>query len=562
MLRARYRKIVVFFVRILTSLLLWDYLLPRLGLRALSERTRPGRLSKISRAFRNLAVQMGGVLIKVGQFLSARVDVLPEEITSELAGLQDEVPPENVSDIIRLAEAELGAPLSELFAAFDEIPLAAASLGQVHRAKLRASPNGGPEEDFIQATGTRDVVLKVQRPKIERIIATDLAALRTVSGWLNRFPPIRRRADIPGLLKEFARVLYEEIDYVAEGQNVETFAAHFRSRPGVRVPAVFWAYTTRCVLTLEDVYAIKITDYEQLAAAGIERADVAKRLFDTYMQQIFIDGFVHADPHPGNLFVQPGEEVLEDGVRWRLTFVDFGMTAQVSPELRSGLRELAIALATQDAKRLIQAYQMMGVLLPTADLELLERAESEVFKRVWGRSMAELRDISMQEIRAYSQEFRELLYDLPFQVPQNMIFLGRTVAILSGMCTGLDPNFNFWENIIPYARRFVAEEAVAGWDRWLEELFRFAETLFRFPGRVDTMLSRMERGDLAVRVPEIQRQIRGLESALRRLIGALIFAALLISGVQVMLAGQNLLGGLFLAGAFLALAWIVLTRGG
>ena len=159
---------------------------------------------------------------------------------------------------------------------------------------------------------TYPVVVKVQRPNIEKIIATDLAAIRTVGGWIKRYPPIRKRANIPGLITEFTRVLYEEIDYLAEGKNAEIFAANFSNDPGVLVPKVIWTHTTKRVLTLEDVRAIKITDYDEITAAGISRSEVAGRLLNTYLKQIFEDGFFHADPHPGNLFVKPLDKT-DDG---------------------------------------------------------------------------------------------------------------------------------------------------------------------------------------------------------------------------------------------------------
>jgi len=199
---SRYRRIVFFFARVVASLIFWELVLPRVGLRGWSKRTRSERLRRIAVRFRALAIQMGGVLIKVGQFLSSRLDVMPEEITSELADLQDEVPPEKFADIRRVAEAELGAPLGERFAEFDERPLAAASLGQAHRARLHPQTFGVSENPEGLT-----VVVKVQRLNIELLIATDLAALRTVGNWLRRYPPIRRRADVPALLAEFTRTL-------------------------------------------------------------------------------------------------------------------------------------------------------------------------------------------------------------------------------------------------------------------------------------------------------------------------------------------------------------------
>ncbi len=374
LLRARYRRILFFFGRIIASLIFWEIVLPKIGLRGLSRRNRASRLRSIAVRFRALAIQMGGVLIKVGQFLSTRLDVLPPEVTEELSGLQDEVPPVDFEEIRRHAELELGAPLSEKYAFFDETPLAAASLGQVHRAQLYprdALANG--------AASIVNVVVKVQRPHIEALIDTDLMALRQVARFINRYQPIRKRADVPALTEEFATSIHQEIDYLAEGQNAETFAANFAGHADVRIPRVVWSHTTRCLLTLEDVFAIKITDYAAIGAAGIDRAAVASRLFEVYLQQIFEDGFFHADPHPGNLFVSPLPE-QGDGTGWQLTFVDFGMVGHVAPELRDGLRETVIAVGTRDTSRLIKAYQLMGVLLPGARSQADRKSRAARFR--------------------------------------------------------------------------------------------------------------------------------------------------------------------------------------
>jgi predicted unusual protein kinase regulating ubiquinone biosynthesis (AarF/ABC1/UbiB family) len=462
------------------------------------------------------------------------------------------VPAEDFADIRRVAEAELGAPLSERFASFDATPLAAASLGQVHRAQLHPKDIGEGQK--------AEVVVKIQRPNIETIIATDLAALRTIGGWLQRYRPIRQRADVPALLNEFSRTLYDEIDYLAEGRNAETFAANFRNRPEVSIPYVVWSHTTRRVLTLEDVFAIKITDYAAITTAGIDRILVARRLFDIYLQQIFEDNFFHADPHPGNLFVTPLSGSDDDGARWRLTFVDFGMVGRIPPNLRDGLRELIIGVGSKDSDRLVNSYQMLGVLLPHADIAKLKQAEAMAFDRFWGKTIDELRQTTFEEMHEFAKEFRDLVYDMPFQIPQNLIFLGRAVAILSGMCIGLDPQFNLWERLAPFAQKLIAEETGGrNLEFWLGELVSLVQAMLVIPKRMDSLFSKIDKGEVAVRVPKIETYIYRLESAMRQMVGALIFIALLLGGVQLYLAGEKLFGEVLLAGSALVLIWILLA---
>jgi predicted unusual protein kinase regulating ubiquinone biosynthesis (AarF/ABC1/UbiB family) len=358
---------------------------------------------------------------------------------------------------------------------------------------------------------------------------------------------------VPALLGEFDRTLHEELDYLAEGRNAETFAANFQGRPGVRIPRVAWPYTARRVLTLEDVTAIKITDYDTITAAGVDRAAVAQRLFETYLQQIFEDGFFHADPHPGNLFVQPNPEG-----DWCLTFIDFGMVGHVAPNVEEGLREGLIALGTRSASRLVQAYQLLDMLLPHANLELIERAESRMMEEVWGKSMAELREIDPAEMHAVAKEFSELFYDLPFQIPQNLIMLGRTIAILSGMCTGLDPDFNLWEGLAPYAQKMLGGEQGRGAALWAE-VKRVGSSLLALPTRFNAVLGQIERGDLAVRMPQLTDHLRRIEATGRRLVGAIVFAALCLAGSQFYAYGQETFGIALLVGAGLALAYVLFS---
>ncbi len=546
-LRARYWRIIFFFGGVTLGFIFWEIFLPRIGLKGWSRSSRSRRYTLIAGQFRTLAIKMGGLMIKVGQFLSARLDVLPPEITDELAGLQDEVPAENFAAIRAQAETELGAPLNEKFLWVDETPLAAASLGQVHRARLH------PTEASLQ--GFNEVVFKVQRPHIEQIVDVDLAALRRVGGWLQKYKPISDRADVRSLVEEFANTTREEIDYLAEGRNAETFNTNFKDNPHVHVPKVVWNISTRRVLTLENVFAIKLGDYEAITAAGIERADVARLLLDTYMQQIFEDGFFHADPHPGNLFVTPLEGIRLDGKRdWKLTFIDFGMVGRMPDGLRSGLREAVVAIGTQDAARLVQSYKTLGVLLPGADLKLIEMAGAQLFDRFWGKSMSELRKIDHAEMMKFGLQFRELMYNMPFQLPQNLLMLGRTVAILSGMCTGLHPDFNLWTSIAPYATKLVTDEGGSNWQTWLDEAGKIFQVLIGLPGRTDRVLTVLERGDLNVQTPQLNRQVMYLEGTLNRLFGGIIFTAMLIGGA-ILFSSNELYGKVLMSASALPLVW-------
>jgi predicted unusual protein kinase regulating ubiquinone biosynthesis (AarF/ABC1/UbiB family) len=543
-LRLRHARVLLFFAQTTASVAWWEIVLRHIGLRALSRRTAEKRYRRAAIGFRSLATELGGVWIKVGQFLSSRVDVLPASIIGELAGLQDEVAPETFEAMRAVVEADLGAPLAERFAWFKPEPLASASLGQVHRAQLQEG---------------QAVVVKVQRPNIHALIQVDLAALKTVVGWLKHYRPIRRRADLDALLAEFSRTLWEEVDYLAEAENARRFGQMFADDPEVRIPTVYASHTTRRVLTLEDVYFIKITDYAAVEAAGVDRAEAADRLFRTYLRQIFVEGFFHADPHPGNLFV----EALGEG-RWRLVFVDFGMVGRLSPEVKQGLRDLAVAVGGRDLGRLTKAYQELGVLLPGADLERIRQAETALFDRLWGKSMRELVSLHPSEMRQFTRQFQDLLYEMPFQVPNDLIFLGRCVAILSGMCTGLNPDFNLFAGLAPFAQELVAEEGGDWLDTLLQWLTEQGGTLVSLPGRVSSTLARLERGDLVVTAraaPELERDLRSLSRSANRLVAAVVFAALLLAGTLLILNGDRLMGGIGLGLAFLALGWMLLGLG-
>jgi predicted unusual protein kinase regulating ubiquinone biosynthesis (AarF/ABC1/UbiB family) len=539
----RFARVLIYFALLILNVLWWDVILGKIGMGTLARRTSPGRYKRWANRFVRLATRLGGIWIKVGQFLSARVDVLPQSVTAELSRLQDEVPAESFSDMYAVIRAEFGDEVDDNFAWFDEEPLASASLGQVHRARL-------PEGD--------DVVVKVQRPGIDQLIRIDLDALRVVSGWLKHFKPIARRADLDALYAEFSRTIWEEIDYLAEADNARRFKAMFAEDARIRIPGVYKKQTTKRVLTLEDVFFVKITDYEAIKAVGVDPSQVAERLFGTYLRQIFIEGFFHADPHPGNLFVEP----LDDG-NWKLVFVDFGMVGNLKPEAKKGLRELAIGVATKDAHRLVDAYQLLDMLLPSANLDRIRQAEAAVFERYWGKSMRELATMDIKEMHQFARDYRDILYEMPFQIPSDLIFLGRCLAILSGICTGLDPDFNLFENLSPFAKDLLTEERediIRLILDWIEQQARIIAAL---PKRVDSILEKIESGELVITArptAELDRRLQGLTAGINHLVSAVMFAALLVTGALLYLSGEQIIGAGLMGLSIITLWWVLIRQ--
>jgi len=541
--RRRYWRIVWFFARTILSLLLWEAFLPRLPGGRLVRLGAPGRRRRLAARFRSMAVEMGGVLIKLGQFLSARADVLPPEVTEELSGLQDEVPPDPFPPIRQMIEEELGAPLPQLFEEFQERTEIGASLGQVYQAHL---PGGEP------------VMVKVQRPQIEELVATDLAALRQAVGWLKRYRPLASRADLDALLDEFSRTLYEELDYIAEGHNAERFAENFAGNPKVRIPLPHWSHTTKRVLTLERVGGIKITEYEALTEAGIDRGDVAQCLFETYIQQVFLDGFFHADPHPGNIFVHPLGDPPPKGDlsrEFQLVFVDFGMVGHITPYAKGQMRESVIGFATRDVSRMVHSWDELGFFLPGTDLRPIEAAASKVFARLYGLSMKELAEIDYRQFSDLMIEFRDLIFQMPLQLPQDFIFMGRMLGILSGLATGLDPDFNIFASAEPVAREFLAAEEGEWAERLLNELQSMGALLWRLPRLTEETMLTLSRGGLEVRITqsqELERLVGRLERGMDRLLRGVVLAGLVLTGALLLTGGQEKL-----AWAFLALAGLI-----
>jgi predicted unusual protein kinase regulating ubiquinone biosynthesis (AarF/ABC1/UbiB family) len=538
----RIRRLRRFFVILTLKTFWWDVICNQALLRGMRPRAEL-RWTALARQFAALAAELGGVLIKLGQFLSTRVDILPPEVTRELAGLQDRIDPEPFDAIDAFLARQFGRPVAEVFAAFEERPLGAASLAQAHRARL---PGGEP------------VVVKVLRPHIHSIVEADLAVLDHVVRRLVWIKAIRERLDLKQLIREFTTTTRLELDLLLEKTQLQQFGEDFDQRSEIHIPKVFDDFCLPAVLTLEDVAYIKITDIDGMRACGIDPARVADVLYDAYMYQIFITHRVHVDPHPGNLFVRPlptGREreqgieailpgecaPLAEGRDFQLVFIDFGMTAQVSERLKAAMRMGAIGVGTQDARKIVQALIMAGTLRPGADLRRLEEAHQEWLQKIWGLRLGSLNETARREVSYFLREYRDLLRHTPFQVQADMLYIGRAVGLLAGLATAIDPEFDPWSKTLVYARRFAKEEISEDWQGWWEELYMLGKSVWQIPGELEQVLSRAKQGALAVQVslsPQTRRAIHRIDSSVRRFAWMIIAAALLVSGVNLYIAGK------------------------
>lgn len=516
----RYRRLRWFVARTFVHALFWDVLLALPGLRAFRRPATP-RWREIARRYRDLATEMGGFLIKLGQFVSVRVDLLPAEVTRELAGLQDDVAPGPIGPIAAMIEEDLGRPLAELFASFEPVPVGAASLAQVHRARL---PGGEP------------VVVKVLRPGIEVSVETDLAAVRLALRLLRVSKKIRRRVDLERVGDEIERTTRRELDLLTEGKNAERFAENFRDDPRVEVPAVHWARSRRRVLTLQDVGYLKIGDREALVGAGVDPREVARTVYRIYLQQVFVHAFVHADPHPGNLFVHALPKAADDeggggASGFRIAFVDFGMVADIPEHLRDALRDYAIGIGTRDAARVVRAYDAAGALLPGADRQRLIEAHEALFDRFWGVPIGDLRRVAFSEAGYFFHAYRDILREAPFQVQVDLLFVGRAMGMLAGLTTGLDPEFDPWAETVPFAKRLTRDGTEGG--MW-GEIWKEAQRLLRLPFQLEAFLTRALAGSLSVRSAEV----REAHERLARLERHVMTAGWLVVGCGCLVCGS------------------------
>ncbi len=436
---------------------------------------------------RETLLNLGPTFIKVGQFFSSRADLFPTEYVEELSKLQDKVPAFGYEKIEAIVQQDFGRPIPKLFSSFDPIPLAAASLGQVHKAQLHSG---------------EVVVVKVQRPALKKLFAIDLDILKGITGYFQSHPDWGRGRDWMGIYKECCRTLYEEIDYLNEGRNADTFRRNFRNHDWVYTPRVYWRYTSPRVLTLEYVPGIKISHYEALEAAGLDRKELAQLGAKAYLHQLLDNGFFHADPHPGNIAVSP------TGV---LIFYDFGMMGQVQPLTREKLLQTFFGIAQKDADQVVKSLVELGALAPTEDMGPVRRSIQYMLDHFMDQPFEN------QSVAQISDDLYEISYNQPFRFPATFTFVMRAFSTLEGVGKGLDPDFNFMEVARPFATELMTNGNRSNNDSSiLSELGRQAAQVggsaLGLPRRIEQTLEKLEQGDIRVRARSIET-----ERVLRRL---------------------------------------------
>ncbi|MCC5669893.1 AarF/ABC1/UbiB kinase family protein [Nostoc sp. CHAB 5784] len=450
---------------------------------------------------RNTLLDLGPTFIKVGQLFSTRADIFPGEYVEELAKLQDKVPAFSYEQVEATIEKELGKKIPELFHNFEPIPLAAASLGQVHKAVLHSGES---------------VVVKVQRPGLKKLFEIDLQILKGITRYFQNHPKWGRGRDWLGIYEECCRILWEEIDYLNEGRNADTFRRNFRGYDWVNVPKVYWRYATSRVLTLEYLPGIKISQYEALEAAGLDRKAIARQGAQAYLLQLLNSGFFHADPHPGNIAIS---------ATGALIFYDFGMMGRIKSNVREGLMQTLFGIAQKDGERVVQSLIDLGAIAPTDDMGPVRRSVQYMLDHFMDKPFEN------QSVAAISDDLYEIAYNQPFRFPATFTFVMRAFSTLEGVGKGLDPEFNFMEVAKPYAMQLMTDMNGSEGNSFINELSRQAaqvsSTAFGLPRRLEDTLEKLERGDMRLRVRSIET-----ERLLRRQssIQLSISYALLISG--------------------------------
>lgn len=477
-------------------IVLGSYLLTALQRRLLGAAWVAEKMERVhrrnARRIEKTILELKGLFIKVGQMLSIMSNFLPPALTQGLEGLQDSVPPHPYEAIETRFREEFKKGPKEIFARFEEKPIASASLGQVHVAEL--------------SDGTK-VAVKVQYPEIDRIVRTDLRTLRRIFGLLHLFFPVY---GLKSVYQEMADVVTRELDYTYEGKNLELIRKNFEGEGDFSFPEVFWEHSSPKILTLRFMEGIKISEVDWIRKSGIDPTLVATRIIHAYCKQIFIDGVYHADPHPGNLLV------CKEGEGFKIVLVDFGATARISERMRHGITLFAEGLIKRDTRLLANAMREMGFVARADSFEPFDQLVDYFYGKLSNIKVENFRNLDFSqfqnledllELRKIKISFRDLMTS--FHVPKDWILLERTLLLAMGLCARLDPALNPVEIVLPYVERFVLKdrtflEVVAALSK------EIAVSYLQLPHEIHKTLRRLNEGLLGVRVSDLPPHARKL----------------------------------------------------
>jgi ubiquinone biosynthesis protein len=488
--------------------------LARYGLDYLANAVGPDRLIARERALRGLQPaqthtppeglrlaleELGPTFIKLGQVLSTRADLLSAEYRAELAKLQDAAPAVAADAVREIIESELHASAETAFADFHAEPLACASVGQAHLAAL---PDG------------TEVVVKVRRPNVVEEMEQDFEIIQNFAARASRRLKAAARYDLVGLADEFVHTLRGQLDYLQEARNAERFATNFAGESSVQIPRVFWDLTTSRVITLERIRGMKVTDVAALDEAGIDRHDLAQRAAEIVAKMVFEDGFFHADPHPGNFFIEPGG---------RVGIVDFGMVGTLDDALREQLSRLLIGFLRQDPDRLADALLALGTSTEPVERARLREDLAGLLERYFGLSIGEI------SLRRAVGDVLVIVRRHGLRLPRDLALLLTVLLVAEGLVAVLDPQFRFADALAPYTRRQLLAQITPAAVRQRVERFGadLAELAVDFPGRLDRLLKSVESGGLEVRLraDELESLLTRAERIGNRIAVAVLAAA-------------------------------------
>ncbi|WP_333652546.1 ABC1 kinase family protein [Dissulfurispira sp.] len=487
---------------------------------------------------------LGPTFIKLAQVLSSRPDLITTQFADEFKKLQDEVPPFPVLEVKKTIEEDIKLPLDRIFKYFDDLPIAAASIAQVHRAELLDGS---------------DVVVKVQRPNIREQIESDINILTTIARLLDKYVPESRFFNPTGIVEEFSKTVRKEMDFVEEARNCCRFRKNFEHNLDVYIPKIYAEFVTERVIVMEMVEGVRIDNITAIDEMGLDRKRLAKTGVDAYFKQTLEDGFFHADPHPGNIFVMP---------TGMIAFLDFGIVGRISDELKETMADTFLALIHRDFDRLIDNYVELGIVPEHIDIDAFRKD----FKADLRDLLEPLYGLTLQEINfaQYLDTITHLAIKHNLKIPSDLLLINKAMLILENIGLQLDPNFDFIAAAEPYASRIIRKRISPSrlYDKARKNVMEIGDFAFLFPRQVKQIIKKALKDDIQIKMFHVNLPefIKDMDRSSNRIAFALIVSAMLISSaimhatkVPPIIFGISLFGISAFGFAFLLGIWLIIS---